>query len=280
MSATLSSAKKKTDYAACSPTESDSKRGWPLILLISSPAGVCYVPPMTLFFRSICLFTTLICLTLLPIEAMADQEAEAILQAARVNPLGNPITLNAELRTELPRNMDKVPFRIAVRDGKISYLFQNPNQEILLGLGDKSSTLEERRGGKSGPVLAARYDDPVRGGLLCYEDLALRFLYWKNPKLLGEETVATVPAYKIEIQAPPTTSQYGVVRVWIARQSGALIRIEGYDRNGKLAKSFKINSAQTIDGQWMLKEMRIESFAPDSRKVTGRTYLEILGKAD
>jgi len=231
---------------------------------------------MTSFFRPLCVFAILAGLALIPKDAQADTDAEAILQAVRVNPLGKPITLDAQLRT----GSDKVPFQIAVRDGKISYLFQNPPQEILLGLGEKSSTLEERRGGKSGAVSPARYDDPVRKGVLSYEDLALRFLYWKNPRLLGEETVGTVPAYKIEIQAPPTTSQYGVVRVWIGRQSGALLRIEGYDRNGKMIKFFYVVSVQNIDGQWMLKQMRVERLDPDSHKVTGRTYLEILGKAD
>ena len=231
---------------------------------------------MISFLRPLCLFTIFAGVAIFSDVAVADADAEAILQAVRVNPLGKPITLNAQLRT----GTDKVPFQIAVRDGKISYIFQNPSQEILLGLGEKSSTLEERRGGKTGAVSPARYDDPVRGGLLSYEDLALRFLYWKNPRLLGEEVVETLPAYKIEIQAPPTTSQYGVVRVWIGRQSGALLRIEGYDRNGRLAKSFKVVSGQKIDGQWMLKQMRVEQLEPEARKVTGRTYLEILGKAD
>ena len=231
---------------------------------------------MTSFFRPFCLFAILAGLALVPKDAQADTDAEAILQAVRVNPLGKPITLNAQIRT----GTDRVPFQIAVRNGKISYIFQNPDQEILLGLGDKSSTLEERRGGKSGTVTPARYDDPVRGGLLSYEDLALRFLYWKNPRILGEETITLIPSYKIEIQAPPTSSQYGVVRVWIGRQSGALLRIEGYDRDGKLAKSFKLVSGQTIDGQWMLKEMRIERYDPKTRRSIEMTHLDILGKAD
>jgi hypothetical protein len=229
---------------------------------------------MTSIFRPICFLAALA--GLLTLTAHADPDAEAILQAVRVNPLGKPITLNAQLRA----GSDKVPFQIAVRDGKISYIFQNPDQEILLGLGDKVSTLEERRGGKAGTVTPARYDDPVRGGLMTYEDLALRFLYWKNPRMLGEETVESLPAFKIEIPAPPAASQYGVVRVWIGRDSGALLRIEGYDRSGKLVKSFKVVSGQKLDGQWMLKQMRIERFDPETRKVTGRTYLEVLGKAD
>lgn len=230
---------------------------------------------MNLLFRPLCLSAVFVGM-LMPTALQADPDAEAILQSARVNPLGKPMTLDARLRA----GNESIPFRIAVRDGKISYVFQAPDQEILLGLGDRVSTLEERRGGKSGAVAPARYDEPVRGGLLTYEDLALRFLYWKNPRLLGEETVESLPAYKIEIPAPPTASQYGVVRVWIGRDTGALLRIEGYDRSGKLAKSFRVVSGQKIDGQWMLKQMRIERIDPATRKVTGRTYLEVLGKAD
>ena len=234
------------------------------------------LPRMISFIRPFPLFAILAVLAIFPKVTHADTDAEAILQAVRVNPLGKPIMLEAQLRT----GSEKVPFQIAVRDGKIAYIFQNPPQEILLGLGEKSSTLEERRGGKSGAVSPARYDDPVREGVLSYEDLALRFLYWKSPRLLGEETIETMPAYKIEIQAPPTSSQYGVVRIWIGRQSGALLRIEGYDRNGKMIKLFKVVSGQKIDGQWMLKQMRVERLEPDSHKVTGRTYLEVLGKVN
>lgn len=205
----------------------------------------------------------------------ADEAAEAILRAARVNPLGKPLVLDARLRA----GEQKVPFQIAVNDGKISYVFSNPSQEILLGFGEDASTLEERRGGKAQPVSPARFDDSVRGGLLTYEDLALRFLYWKNPKLLGEEKVSGRTAFKIEIPAPPTASEYGVVRVWVDKAQGALLRIEGYDREGRLSKVFVVNSVQEIDGQGMLKQMRVERIDPATRKVALRTYLEILGKA-
>jgi hypothetical protein len=206
--------------------------------------------------------------------ARADSDAEEILKAARTNPLGQPVVLRAQLRA----NSQKVPFQIAVRDGKISYLFENPSQEILLGLGAASSTLEERRGGKTQPVAPARYDDSVRGGLLTYEDLAMRFLYWKNPKLLGEERVGPSTAYKIEIPAPPSATEYGVVRVWVDKTRGALTKIEGFDRKGRLSKKFTVISVQQIDGQWMLKQMSVERVNPETRKVALRTYLEILGK--
>jgi hypothetical protein len=206
----------------------------------------------------------------------ADSEADAIIRAARTNPLGQPIVLNARLRA----NGIKVPFQIVVGDGKITYVFEDPRQEILLGLGDDSSTLEERKGGSSQPIAPARFDDSVRGGLLTYEDLAMRFLYWQNPKLLGEEKVSGRTAYKIEIQAPAAGSEYGAVRVWIDKDTGALTKIEGYDRQGQLLKKFSVVSVQKIDGAYMLKSMSVERVDPETHKIAFRTYLEILGKAD
>jgi negative regulator of sigma E activity len=72
-----------------------------------------------------------------------------------------------------------------------------------------------------------------------------------------------------------------VVRVWLDEASGALLRIEGFDWQGKLLRRFEVVSGQRIDGQWMLKQMRIEKFSPEnSSRPTGRSYLEILGKED
>lgn len=202
------------------------------------------------------------------------QDAREILEAARVNPLGQPILLEAQLRS----GSSKVPFRIQVRDGAVSYLFQSPEQELRLTLGNETSTLEERKGSNGGTVSAARFDDPVRGGLLTYEDLAFRFLYWPQARLLGEETVERIPSYKIEVQAPAGESAYGVVRVWIGRENGALVAIEGFDKQGRLVKRFKVVSVQKLGDRWMLRQMRIERLDPETRKVDGRMYLEVLGE--
>jgi negative regulator of sigma E activity len=67
------------------------------------------------------------------------------------------------------------------------------------------------------------------------------------------------------------------VRVWIDKASAALLRIEGYDHEGRLAKRFEVVSAQKIDGQWMLKQMRVERIDPATRKTNGITYLEVIG---
>lgn len=203
----------------------------------------------------------------------AEPEAEAILAAARVNPLGANIALNARLRME----SKTTPFRIVV-DGAVRYQFADPEQELILEMKDDASVLSERTGGKASPVRPARFDNSVRGTGITYEDLALRFLYWKNPKILGEETIRSRKAWKIEIQSGGASSQYGVARLWVDKESGALLRIEGYNRDGRLLRSFEVVSAQKLDGQWMLKQMRVEMLDPETKKVINRTYLEVLGK--
>ena len=203
----------------------------------------------------------------------SEPSAEEILAAARMNPVGHAVALRAQLRA----GSAKVPFLLEVRDGAVRYLFENPSEEIQLRLEESGSVLEEVKTGGANPVAVARLDDSVRGGLITYEDLALKFLYWKNPELLGSETVRSRDAWKIEVLSPADSSQYGAVRVWIDKASAALLRIEGYDREGKLAKRFEVVSAQKIDGQWMLKQMRVERIDPATRKTTGMTYLEVLG---
>lgn len=220
---------------------------------------------------------------LLPIASMlaaghlgaSEPAAADIIAAARLNPLGNEIALDAQLRA----GSLKVPFVLAVKDNSVSYTFENPDQSIILTIGDDGSQVLEARGSNATPAPVQRLSEPVRGGLITYEDLALGFLHWPNPKLLGEETVRTRSAWKIEIPAPPGSSQYGAVRVWVDKASAALLRIEGFDGAGKPSKRFEVVSARKIDGQWMLKQMRVERIDPATRKTTGITYLEVLGKA-
>jgi len=200
-----------------------------------------------------------------------DPTALEILAAARMNPLGQAVALNAQLRA----GSAKVPFTIEVRDGSVRYLFENPAEEIRLRLTGDASILERIESGK--PVHIHHREQPVRGGLISFEDLALDFLHWKQAKLLGTETVRSREAWKLELHPPSASSQYGAVRVWIDKVSAALLRIEGFDESGKPVKRFEVVSAQKIDGQWMLKQMRVERLDPGTRKTKGITYLEVLG---
>jgi len=217
----------------------------------------------------------LLSLALASAACAQSPSADEILKAARLSPMSQQGNLSAELQTEDGRT----PFTISLDKGVVSYTFTNPDQQLQLVLGEDGSELRERAGGKSAEVKPARYDVKVRGTAVTYEDLSLKLLYWPKPKLIGEDTIRSRKAWKLEIQAPKGQSQYGVARLWIDKESGAALRIEGYDKDGYLVKRFEMTSAQKINGQWMLKTMRVESYDPQTHKVADRTYLKVLGEA-
>jgi len=220
------------------------------------------------------------CITLLlligsGVTRLFSQDAEAILEAARMNPASHSATLRAQIRGE----ESTLPFTIRLRDGVIRYEFTSPEQTIFLKLSPTETQLSEQLGGSINPISAAHRHDQIRNSGLTYQDLSLGFLYWPHPVIQGTETVKTRTAWKIDLQSPANEPLYGVARVWIDKETGAILRIEAFDKKGLLLRRFEVISGQQIDGCWTLKQMRIESFAPgNSHDVLSRNYLEILGK--
>jgi hypothetical protein len=102
-------------------------------------------------------------------------------------------------------------------------------------------------------------------------------LYWKNSRVEGEQNIRTFPCWMILLQQNNPNIAYASVRVWIAKQSGALLRAEAYDAQGRLVKKFEVISGQKIEGKWFLKQMRIERYDPGTGGLVSRTYLEISG---
>ena len=115
-------------------------------------------------------------------------------------------------------------------------------------------------------ITAAQFDHKVRGTGVTYEDLALKFLYWPDARVTGENSIRTRNCWKLELKAPSRQSQYSNVYLWVDKSGGALMRMDGYDWKGQLAKRFEVISAQKIEGRWFLKQMRIEEFAPGDRQ--------------
>ena len=59
----------------------------------------------------------------------------------------------------------------------------------------------------------AKLPQPIAGTDVSYEDLTLRFLYWKNAKLESEERANGEDCYKIRLDNPGRYGAYGPVSV-------------------------------------------------------------------
>ena len=219
--------------------------------------------------RATCAFLAGLILGLTPAIAQTPSVRE-IMASVRMQQSQQQIDLQGQLR----ENEKVVPFRLTQTGPIIRYAFSNPDEALQLRLGENDSRLEEITRSGVEKITPAQFDHRVRGTGVTYEDLSLKFLYWANGRVLGEESIRTRNCWKVQLQAPSRDSQYGVVLLWIDKAGGALMRLEGFDWKGQLAKRFEVVSAQKIEGRWFLKQMRIEELQPDG-KVTTRTYLEI-----
>ena len=197
--------------------------------------------------------------------------ARDILTSVRMIEARQQIDLQGQLR----ENDIIVPFRMTQNGPLIRYLFTNPDEVLQLRLGQNSSRLDIITDTGTKNFATSKLEQKIRGTSLTYEDLAFKFLYWQNARVLGEENVRTRNCWKLQLHAPSRESQYSNLLLWIDKASGALMRMEGYDWNAQLAKRFEVVSAQKIDNRWFLKQMRVEELQPGTNHVQSRTYLEI-----
>ena len=212
----------------------------------------------------------LIAMSALSADAAAPS-AKEILASVRMQQAQQEIDLQGQLRQDAA----VVPFRLTQTGPVIRYSFANPSEALQLRLGETDSRLEEITRSGVEKIAPAQFDHKVRGTAVTYEDLSLKFLYWPKAQVIGEENINTRSCWKLQLMAPSRQSQYSSVFLWVDKAGGALMRLEGFDWDGKLAKRFHVISGQKIEGRWFLKQMRIEEMQPGTNKVQSRTYLEI-----
>ncbi|MEY2585918.1 MAG: hypothetical protein QOD80_1944, partial [Verrucomicrobiota bacterium] len=172
-------------------------------------------------------------------------EAKDVLESVRLRQAQQDLELEGEIR----EGPTVVPFRLTQTGPVIRYSFSKPDEALQLRLGDNDSRLEEVSAGGVEKVGPAQFDHKVRGTSLTYEDLALRFLYWQTGRVTGENEIRTVNCWKLEMKAPSRQSQYSNVWLWVGKENGALMKMEAYDWNAKLAKRFEVVSGQKIEGR-------------------------------
>jgi len=209
---------------------------------------------------------------LIPHLGLAQQDANAILDQLRSAQAQINRTLSGRQR---PENGDPIPFQLRLKGPECDYKFTNPPEAIKLQLTDSSSVLTDEKGGGQQVLAGPRLSESVRGTDITYEDLSLRFIYWNNAKYEGEQRVRTITCSIVLVQPSAHNTEYGSVRLWIAKDRGALIKAEGYNWLGKPIKRFEVISGQQIEGKTIFKQIRIERLDPQNGKVLSRTYLEL-----
>lgn len=219
--------------------------------------------------RTVALLALAVSLTTLP--AASQPPAREILDRVRLQQSQQQLDLQGQLRSD----GTVLPFRITQTGPVIRYTFANPPETVQLKLEEDGARLDLVLLNSTKKFAASRLDEKIGGTAVTYGDLALKFLYWPNPEMLGADTIRSRMCWKLRLTAPTNDAAYKTVLLWVDQESGALMRMEGYDLKNLLVKRFEVVSAQKIEGRWFLKQMRIEEIEPGTEKVRTRSYLEI-----
>ncbi|MEO7100675.1 MAG: outer membrane lipoprotein-sorting protein [Luteolibacter sp.] len=197
-------------------------------------------------------------------------DADAILKGARISATLTQLDKTEPLNGNLSKDGKKCPIALFLDGKNIQFQFNENNawRVFHMRLSDEKYDLFEIIDGKTQDFPAEKLTQPIAGTDLTYEDLALRFFYWPNPKLEGKEDVGGQPCYKLRIDKPKgSAGKYDVVYVWVHTKFGAFMQIRGHDKNGGLVKEFQVEDVMKVaDNVWTLRKMQVATCDP----ATGR----------
>src|SRR5213595_946286 len=112
--------------------------------------------------------------------AQPAPSAKDILASVRMMESRQQIDLQGQLR----QNDVIIPFRLTQNGPLIRYSFASPDEVLQLRLGENSSRLDLVTDARTQKFGASKLQQKIRGTLLTYEDLAFRFLYWTDARVL------------------------------------------------------------------------------------------------
>jgi hypothetical protein len=198
-------------------------------------------------------------------------DADAILKGARLAATLVNLEKDVPLNGNLSKDGKKIPIALYLKGKNIQFQFMQDNGQwhiFHMRLSEDRYDLFELVGDKTIPFPPDKLTYPIAGTDLTYEDLALRFFYWPNPKLEGQEEVGGQPCYKLRIEKPKgSAGKYDVVYVWVHSKFGAFMKIRGHDKNGGLVKEFQVEDIMKVtDDVWTLRTMQVATHDP----ATGR----------
>jgi len=215
---------------------------------------------------------------LLAISPLASaQTAEEIMSSVRqVAAFQDEQDLSGVIR----KGTAKTPISLFLRGKDIQFALKGGDERFHLRLNENSQDLLEWTGKEYRPFPDAKIAAPIANTDVSYEDLALKFLYWPNPRIVGEEKLEGQDCWRLHVANPDKAGRYREISVWVTKNQRALMRVVGYGERpngGKgqppAIKQFEITEVMKVSKVFTVKTMKVSSFGKDNR-VSGITYLE------
>ena len=207
-------------------------------------------------------------------SARADAAAEKLLEGVRLVATLHHGKLDGHIRKKGKRT----PLLLTMKGQDITFQYFTDKKwsGFHMQLKQGQAKLFETVQGKATPLPSKKIGAAIIGSDVTYEDLSLRFLYWKDAKIEGAEKIKMQQCHKIRLNNPGNDGRYKTVYIWVHQKFGALMSVAGYDAKGQLLKRFHVTDLMTVgkDKVQTLKKMNVETYKPGTNKVIGITYLE------
>ena len=205
-------------------------------------------------------------------DAKDQLKAERIVNGVRLASTLQQNDLNGSLR----KNGKRTPIGLFLRGENIQFQYYEKKKWSVFHMRLKQNNFDlfEMIKGKNVKFPSKKLGQPIMGTDLTYEDLAFRFLYWPNPKIVGEETIKLQKCHKIRLVNPGKGGRYAIVYIWVHQKFNALMQVAGYNKQGQILKRFHVTELMKVAKGQTLKKMNVETYNPANGKVTGITYLE------
>ena len=213
-------------------------------------------------------------------SAQAEHEADVLLAGMRKMMVSQG---SRDVLGSIRKGSLKVPFSLGARGDTIAFQYKQGGEwkRFDVKIGEKKAALMLVNEGKAVVMAPGAYAQPIAGTDVTYEDLSLRFLYWKGGSILPDSADSRIKGrdcYIVQAANPsPGVGQFATVRMWIDKENGTVWQVDGYGADGKLKKRFSITSIQRLsDGTWFFKQMKMEVRNPQNDKRTiALDYLEM-----
>jgi len=178
-----------------------------------------------------------------------------------------------------------IPLNISFSEKLINFEFFKNNKTtekvdevINLSFLDNKNTVHRTFNGETTSLENYQFADQIRGTDITYDDMAMRFLHWPNPILLSVDKAKGGQAWKIRCVNPSKRETYSIVDVWVSHRSGTLVKMNAYNSDRKIIKSFEVDSIQQIKGDWFVETMIVRTFPTKPKGKITSSFLKLESK--
>lgn len=185
-----------------------------------------------------------------------------------------------EIRRRSPKSVTEVPvrFTVQVHGNRWIGLYEALNSNGQSGLNTFSILNEPNQPSRyfrgkpedfeqSTPMTAEEVATlPFAGSDFWVGDLGLEFLRWPVQRLLKKEIKRSQSCNVLESINPDAPAEgYARVVSWLDVDTGGIVLAHAYDAQRKRMKEFAPKSFKKVNGQWQLREMRIDDLKSRSK---------------